>query len=256
MNTDELVDKYLGKICSFYYLNFNKNICDKAIVNTINDYLGIIINKNREHILTDSFIDYLTHYKEPFLLSCLDELASDSYSVIYVLKGYFLHLISNYKNFSANDAFNYTKLIDDELGSIVKTLAIDHLHPIFPWHPGLCHRPGRGADPGILGERSVRTLDRQGWQAALCPARGGGDAAWPGGDVLRPQPAWGHDRRDSDDERVYDADGGPLRQYPGLDPGGKGGAFPGDPDDLPGAAAHDHRALDRGGGDPLQRADL
>lgn len=131
MNTDELVDKYLGKICSFYYLNCNKNIFNKATVNTINDYLGIIINKNREHILTDSFIYYLTHYKESFLLSSLDELAGDSYSVIYVLKGYFLHLISNYANFSTNDAFNYTILIDDELGSIVKTLAIDRLHPIL-----------------------------------------------------------------------------------------------------------------------------
>lgn len=122
-NTNELVHYYYSKIEYYYNDHFKNFSTRKSVREKVIDHLKTIIDKDRDYLLTDSFLDYCTSYGDYGLDKCLHALSCDNNEVIYCLMFYFLETMEEYLHRIKDHYLTFATLLDNDLHLIMRKLS-------------------------------------------------------------------------------------------------------------------------------------
>ena len=122
-NINKLVRYYCTKIDYYTDTHFKGLPVSDSTREKIIKSLKIIIEKDREYLLTDSLLDFCTFYGDYDLEIHLHYLSGDYNDVVYCLMFYFLETLEEFLHRIKDNYLSFANMLDKDLQLIMEELA-------------------------------------------------------------------------------------------------------------------------------------
>ena len=122
-NVNKLIRYYCSKLDYYTDTHFKDLPIRDTIREKVIKSLRVIIEKDREYLLTDSFLDFCTFYGDYDLDIHLHYLSSDYNDVIYCLMYYFLETLEEFLHRMKDNYLSFANMLDKDLQLIMEELA-------------------------------------------------------------------------------------------------------------------------------------
>ena len=122
-NINKLVRYYCTKIDYYNDTHFKGIPVSDSTREKIIKSLKIIIEKDREYLLTDSLLDFCTFYGDYDLEIHLHYLSGDYNDVVYCLMYYFLETLEEFLHRIKDNYLSFANMLDKDLQLIMEELA-------------------------------------------------------------------------------------------------------------------------------------
>ena len=122
-NVNKLIRYYCTKIDYYNDTHFKGIPVSDSTREKIIKSLKIIIEKDREYLLTDSLLDFCTFYGDYDLEIHLHYLSGDYNDVVYCLMYYFLETLEEFLHRIKDNYLSFANMLDKDLQLIMEELA-------------------------------------------------------------------------------------------------------------------------------------
>ena len=122
-NVNKLIRYYCSKIDCYNDTHFKGIPVSDSTREKIIKSLKIIIEKDREYLLTDSLLDFCTFYGDYDLEIHLHYLSGDYNDVVYCLMYYFLETLEEFLHRIKDNYLSFANMLDKDLQLIMEELA-------------------------------------------------------------------------------------------------------------------------------------
>ena len=122
-NVNKLIRYYCSKIDYYNDTHFKGIPVSDSTREKIIKSLKIIIEKDREYLLTDSLLDFCTFYGDYDLEIHLHYLSGDYNDVVYCLMYYFLETLEEFLHRIKDNYLSFANMLDKDLQLIMEELA-------------------------------------------------------------------------------------------------------------------------------------
>lgn len=122
-NVNKLIRYYCSKIDYYTDTHFKGLPVSDSTRERIISSLKVIIEKDREYLLTDSLIDFCTFYGDYDLDKNLHNLSGDYNDVVYCLTYYFVETMDEFLHRMKDNYLTFANMLDKDLQLIMEELA-------------------------------------------------------------------------------------------------------------------------------------